>query len=67
MDTTTGLYSRIIIVELNNVIKKPIPKFEEMLTDKDMEYFLYKAVKAIGEVIERNGFTINTTSQALLQ
>lgn len=67
MDTTTGLYSRIIIIELNNVIKKPIPKFEEMLTDKDMEYFLYKSVKAIGEVIERNGFTINSTSEALLQ
>lgn len=67
MDTTTGLYSRIIIVELNNVIEKPIPKFEEMLTDQDMEYFLYKAVKAIGEVIERGSFTINSTSEALLQ
>lgn len=67
LDTTTGLYSRIIIVELDNKIEKPIPKFEEMLTDQDMEYFLYKAVKAIGEVIERGSFTINSTSQKLLQ
>jgi P4 family phage/plasmid primase-like protien len=67
MDTTTGLYSRIIIVELNHVIDKPIPKFEEILTEKDMEYFLFKAVRAIGEVIERKGFTINSTSESLLQ
>ena len=28
---------------------------------------MFKAVKAIGEVIERNGFTINSTSETLLQ
>ena len=67
MDTTTGMYDRLIIVELNNVVKNRIPKFEEMLSEKDMEYFLYKAVKAIGEVIERGSFTINSTSESLLK
>ena len=40
MDKTSGLYRRLILVELNNKVEKPDPLFINRLTDIDIEYFL---------------------------
>ena len=50
LDKTSGLYRRMVIIELNNKITKPDPLFLMKLTPRDMEYFLYKAVYWVGVV-----------------
>lgn len=66
MDKTSGLYRRLILVELNNKVEKPDPLFINRLTDIDMEYFLFKSVEAIKTAIEEGHFTINTSENELL-
>lgn len=67
MDKTTGLYRRMILIELNHKIEKPDPLFIEKLTESDMEYFIYKAVQAIKAAIEEGRFRITQSEQHLLQ
>lgn len=67
MDKTSGLYRRIILIELNNKVEKPDPLFMLKLTDKDMEYFLYKSVQAIKQALEEGHFRINMSEQDLLR
>lgn len=66
MDKTSGMYRRLILVELNNKVKNPDPLFMNKVTETDMEYFLYKAVKAIQIAIEEGHFRINQSEQILL-
>lgn len=66
MDKTSGMYRRLILVELNNKVKNPDPLFMNKVTETDMEYFLYKAVKAIQIAIEEGHFRINQSEQMLL-
>lgn len=66
VDKTTGLYRRIILVELDNKIEKPDPLFMNKITDVDMEYFLFKAVEGIKIALEEGRFRINTSEQELL-
>lgn len=56
-DKTSGLYRRLIIVEMNNIINKPDPFFMERLTVDDYEYLLFNAIKAIRGAIMNNSFT----------
>lgn len=67
MDKTSGLYRRMILIELNNKVKKPDPLFMNKVTDLDMEYFLFKAVDAIRLAIEEGKFRITQSEQQLLE
>ena len=67
MDKTTGLYRRLVIIELNNKVKCPDPLFMNKVTDEDMQYFLFKAVNGIKQAIEEGHFAINETEADLLR
>lgn len=62
-DTTDGLSRRLVIIPLNAVFKKGLPNYdpyisEKLKNEKNLEYVLYKAIKAINEVLNRLEFTI---------
>lgn len=67
MDKTSGLYRRLVIIELNNKVNKPDPLFLMKLTARDMEYFLYKAVYWVGVALQEGKFRISQTEQELLR
>ena len=67
MDKTSGLYRRMILIELNHKIKKPDPLFMNRVTDLDMEYFLFKAVEGIKIALEEGHFRISQSEQQLLE
>lgn len=67
MDKTSGLYRRLVIIELNNKVLKPDPLFLMKLTERDMEYFLYKAVFWIGVALREGQFRISQSEQELLR
>lgn len=67
MDKTSGLYRRMVIIELNNKISKPDPLFIMKLTPRDMEYFLYKAVYWVGIALQEGQFRISQSEQELLR
>lgn len=67
MDKTSGLYRRIVLVELNHKVLKPDPLFMQKITDKDMEYFLFKAVEGIKEALEVGHMVISQSEEALLE
>lgn len=56
-DRSTGLYRRICIIEINKKIEKFDPFFLFKLTDADMEYFLYNAVKNLRTALDNNTLT----------
>lgn len=66
MDKTSGLYRRMILVELNQKILKPDPLFINKVNDTDMEYFLFKAVEGIKVAIEEGHFRINYSEEKLI-
>jgi putative DNA primase/helicase len=53
-DRTTGLYRRISIIEINKKIEKFDPFFLFKITDEDMQYLLYNAVKELRNALENN-------------
>lgn len=65
-DDTGGLYRRMIILELSNVIRNPDPLFMSKITSLDMEYFLFKSVEAINHVYKTGKFSIMHSDQELL-
>ena len=67
MDKTSGLYRRMVLIELNNKVKNPDPLFMNKITDLDMEYFLFKAVEGIKLAIEEGRFRVTQSEQQLLQ
>lgn len=67
MDKTSGLYRRMILIELNHKIAKPDPLFMNKISETDMEYFLFKAVEGIKLAIEEGRFRITQSEQQLLQ
>ncbi len=67
MDKTSGLYRRMVIIELNNKISTPDPLFLMKLTPRDMEYFLYKAVYWVGVALREGKFRISQSEQELLR
>ncbi len=67
LDKTTGLYRRMVIIELNNKIERPDPLFLMKLTQRDMEYFLYKAVYWVGVALQEGQFRISQSEQELLR
>lgn len=67
MDKTTGLYRRMILIELNHKVEKPDPLFMNKVTESDMEYFLFKAVSGIKTAIEEGRFRITQSDQELLE
>jgi putative DNA primase/helicase len=67
MDKTSGLYRRMVLIELNNKVKNPDPLFMNKVTDLDMEYFLFKAVEGIKQAIEEGHFRITQSEAQLLQ
>ena len=66
MDKTSGLYRRMVLIELNHKVKTPDPLFMNKVTDNDMQYFLFKAVEGIRLAIEEGRFRINQSEQQLL-
>lgn len=67
MDKTSGLYRRMVLIELNHKVKNPDPLFMNKITDLDMQYFLFKAVEGIKLAIEEGHFRINQSEQQLLE
>lgn len=67
LDKTSGLYRRMVIIELNNKIEKPDPLFLHKLTARDMEYFLYKAVYWLNIALQEGQFRISQSEQELLR
>ena len=67
LDKTSGLYRRMVIIELNNKITKPDPLFLLKLTPLDMEYFLYKAVYWVGIALQEGQFRISQSETELLR
>lgn len=67
MDKTSGLYRRMVLIELNNKVLSPDPLFMNKVTDLDMQYFLFKAVEGIKLAIEEGRFRINQSEQQLLE
>lgn len=67
MDKTSGLYRRLVIIELNNKVLNPDPLFILKLTPRDMEYFLYKAVYWVGIALKEGKFRISQSEQELLR
>ena len=67
MDKTSGLYRRLVIIELNNKVLKPDPLFLMKLTERDMEYFLYKAVYWVGIALQEGQFRISQSEKELLR
>lgn len=67
MDKTSGLYRRMVIIELNNKVTAPDPLFIMKLTPRDMEYFLYKAVYWIGVALKEGQFRISQSEADLLR
>ena len=67
LDKTSGLYRRMVIIELNNKIEKPDPLFLLKLTARDMEYFLYKAVYWVGIALQEGQFRISQSEKELLR
>ena len=66
MDKTSGLYRRMVLIELNNKVLNPDPLFMNKVTEKDMEYFLFKAVEGIKVAIEEGRFKITQSERQLL-
>lgn len=66
LDKTSGLYRRMVLVELNNKIEKPDPSFMLKVTEQDMEYFLYKSVQGIKTALEEGKFRITQSNEQLL-
>lgn len=66
MDKTSGLYRRMILIELNHKVLKPDPLFINKVTENDMEYFLFNAVQGIKEAIEEGRFKITQSEKDLL-
>ena len=66
MDKTSGLYRRMVLIELNHKVEKPDPLFMNKITDADMEYFLFKAVEGIMIALEEGRFRITQSEQQLL-
>ena len=67
MDKTSGLYRRMVLIELNHKVKTPDPLFMNKVTELDMEYFLFKAVEGIKLAIEEGRFRVTQSEQQLLQ
>lgn len=67
MDKTTGLYRRMVLIELNHKVEKPDPLFMNKITTEDMEYFLYKSVQGIRIAIEEGRFRIMQSEDELLR
>lgn len=67
LDKTSGLYRRMVIIELNNKVTKPDPLFLMKLTARDMEYFLYKAVYWVGVALQEGQFRISQSETELLR
>lgn len=67
-DDSSGLYRRMIIVELNNVIpeEKKDPQFLFKVTEEDYEYLLIKAVYAVHKLLQDKRFIINQSESAIL-
>lgn len=66
-DKTSGLYRRLVIIELNNKVSNPDPLFLLKLTPRDMEYFLFKAVYWIGKALQEGQFRISQSEGELLR
>lgn len=67
MDRTTGLYRRIVLIELDHKVENPNPNFVNSLTEQDYEYLLFKAVNGMSTVIREGKFRISVSEDKLIQ
>ena len=66
MDKTSGLYRRMVLIELNNKVLNPDPLFMNKITEQDMSYFLFKAVEGVKTAIEEGRFKVTQSERQLL-
>lgn len=67
MDKTSGMYRRMVLVEINNKIDNPDPNFMLKITESDMEYFFFKAVEAIKNALDVGHMSIVQSEAHLLE
>jgi putative DNA primase/helicase len=68
-DKTRGFYRRFEIIEFNNTVPldKRDPFLIEKLTEEDYQYLLKRSIKAVSNVISRNGLTSLEESQNAME
>lgn len=66
MDRSSGLYRRMVLIELNHKVENPDPTFLDKVSETDMEYLFFKAVQGIMKAIEEGHFRINYSEEKLL-
>lgn len=67
MDKTSGLYRRMVLIELNHKVLKPDPMFMQKITERDMEYFIFKAVEAVSQALEVGHMVITQGEDQLIE
>lgn len=66
-DTSTGLYRRMILINIDRKIDNPDPFFLDKLTDQDMEYLVSTAIRYVKEAIARGSLTSCLSSELALE
>lgn len=66
-DTTTGLYRRMVLINIDKPIENPDPFFLEKLTDMDMQYLLMVSLKAVRNAISKGKLTSCLSAELALE
>lgn len=64
-DKSSGLFRRMILVQLDKKIENMDRMFMDHITEQDMEYFLFKVVEAAGNIISSKKLSIELSEQSL--
>lgn len=67
LDTTTGLYRRMVLINIDRPIKNPDPFFLDKLTPMDLQYLLAVSIKAVREAIARGKLTTCLSAELALE
>jgi len=67
LDRSSGLYRRLMIVDLNHKVEKPDYMLLEKLTDMDMEFLLWRSIEAVTKAMSRGSLTECESSVKLLE
>ncbi len=67
LDTTTGLYRRMILINIDRPIDNPDPFFLEKLTPMDMQYLLSVSLKAVRAALSRGRLTSCLSTELALE
>lgn len=66
-DTTTGLYRRMVLINIDTPIENPDPFFLDKLTPMDMQYLLMISLKAVRAALARGRLTTCLSAELALE